>query len=640
MVHRKEERRLPVQQLLVLSIARFAEPIAMTSVFPYLPEMIESLGVQPDEVAKWTGITAAVFSLAQAIFAVPWGRFSDRAGRKIAIMCCLTGTMIMTVVWGLSRTLWMAVLARCLQGIFNGNVGIIRTTVAEMVPYKELQPRAFSVMPLVWNIGSIFGPMLGGALANPKGIIPGRPLPDDMDLLDTFPYLLPNLVAAALFFVGITTGILFLDESLETRRGSRDIGREYGRLLTHHLRKLALYVDAKLRRRGPEHERLLDSSNNSSNTRDTTNIIITERKGPIEAPPRMSECLNRQSVLNLVCYTLLATHNLAFDSLIPNFLYYREHDHSSSNPDFVPPFKFNGGYGLDRGTIGLLFTLYGVSGMIIQFFIFPPVARKYGVVKCLRFCSIGMPIVYFFVPFTSLMPDRRGKIITGFALMLAKGFFSTFAFPCSTILFTNSAPSLRILGTLNGIAVSVSAVGRAVGPAIAGAAFTVGVERGWMIAPWWLMSFIAILAAGPVFFIVEGKGFGGDDGEIEDSDAEEDEEEGEEDSTLNRSGIIDTAMHAGADIEETQQEEEGYGSVGVLLSRTNTVTSNPFSEASDDVEQGIATAPSSSRRGSRRMSIPHRKVSRKVSIPLGMGSVSRRYSSNLGQSYGSASGFA
>lgn len=41
-----------------------------------------------------------------------------------------------------------------------------------------------------------------------------------------------------------------------------------------------------------------------------------------------------------------------------------------------------------------------------------------------------------------------------------------FAFPCSTILLTNSSPTLRLLGTLNGIAVTLSAMGRAVGPAV------------------------------------------------------------------------------------------------------------------------------------------------------------------------------
>lgn len=84
---------------------------------------------------------------------IPWGRFSDRYGRKPAILLGLTSTMLMSLLWGFSKSLPLAIVARALQGAGNGNVGIIRTTVAEMVPFKELQPRAFSLMPLVWNIG-------------------------------------------------------------------------------------------------------------------------------------------------------------------------------------------------------------------------------------------------------------------------------------------------------------------------------------------------------------------------------------------------------------------------------------------------------------------------------------------------------
>ncbi len=58
-------------------------------------------------------------------------------------------------------------ISRAFLGLANGNVGIIRTWLTELVREKELQPLAFSMMPLVWSIGSIFGPAFGGALANP-----------------------------------------------------------------------------------------------------------------------------------------------------------------------------------------------------------------------------------------------------------------------------------------------------------------------------------------------------------------------------------------------------------------------------------------------------------------------------------------
>lgn len=173
--------------------------------------MIESLGIPEDDVARYAGITVSMFPLAQTLTAVSWGRASDRYGRKPVILLSLTCTMITSLLWGFSSSIGMAIAVRAFAGAGNGTVGIIRTAVAELVPWKELQPRAFSVMPLVWNVGSIFGPMLGGALANPYHIKPGQPLPSNPSLLQRFPYALPNMLAVILFLIGISTGILFLE---------------------------------------------------------------------------------------------------------------------------------------------------------------------------------------------------------------------------------------------------------------------------------------------------------------------------------------------------------------------------------------------------------------------------------------------
>lgn len=113
--------------------------------------------------------------------------------------------------------------------------------------------------------------------------------------------------------------------------------------------------------------------------------------------------------------------------------------------------------------------------------------------------------------------------------MLAKGFVVIIGFPCTTILLTNSASSLRILGTLNGFATTFSGLGRAVGPAAAGAVFSWGVKEGYAIAPWWMLALIAMVGAVPPWFIVEGDGptsslGAGSEGEEE----EEDDEEGGE----------------------------------------------------------------------------------------------------------------
>jgi MFS family permease len=93
----------------------------MTSVFPYLPEMIASFGVAEKDIAGWAGATSAVFSLAQSVTAVSWGQASDRFGRKPVILTGLLCTMICFLLWGMSTSLAMAITIRAIQGASNGN---------------------------------------------------------------------------------------------------------------------------------------------------------------------------------------------------------------------------------------------------------------------------------------------------------------------------------------------------------------------------------------------------------------------------------------------------------------------------------------------------------------------------------------
>ncbi|CAK4031307.1 MFS general substrate transporter [Lecanosticta acicola] len=643
------ERKLPVQQLSILAICRFAEPISSTSLYPYLPEMVESFQVPQNEVGKWAGICAAVFSLFQALMGIPWGRFSDKYGRKPAILLGLTSTMFTSLLWGFSKNLPMAIVARALAGAGNGNVGIIRTTVAEMVPFKELQPRAFSLMPLVWNIGSIFGPTIGGSLANPFKVKPGEQR-DSPSFLEVFPYALPNIVSACFFTVGITTGLLFLEETLETARGRRDWGLTLGTKLTkffkRHSLKLGDSLHARVAQTNGERDPLLKHRTVSEEDEEDGLAYETKAK---PAPPSWRDVLNRQAVINLIVYALLAMHAMAFDQLIPVFAQHSPLGTPDSTP-YSPPLKFAGGFGLDSFQIGLMSTGYGVAGMVVQFFVFPPLARKYGVLFWLKVVACAFPIIYFITPFTALLPTTRSQVGCMFTVMLLKCLCGIFAFPCSTILLTNSAASLRTLGTLNGIATSVSAVGRAAGPAMAGAMFTVGVKRGYVIAPWWFLTAVALIAAVPVFWLVEGEGFGGDD-EVSDDEEHDEEEDGLRAAALE--GEAENRGKAGPippPVEDEEHEERAYGGLAPL-SRTNTQASSAM--LSDDeagpasrtvsrkasglertTSQDQAAPPTLSRRGSRR-------VTRRMSIPIGMGrqGISRRYSSNLGQSFGSAGSY-
>ncbi|KAI3324862.1 MFS general substrate transporter [Xylariaceae sp. AK1471] len=524
MATKPQRPKLPAQQLAILAVARFAEPLAMTSVYPYLPEMIASFGVEKKDVAKWAGATSAVFSLAQSVTAVPWGRASDKFGRKPVIMAGLFCTMSLFLVWGLSTSLTMAIIVRGFQGACNGNVGIIRTMVAEMVQERELQPKAFSIMPLVWSIGSVFGPAFGGFFAKPSEQFPD--LFGNSRFFKKFPFALPNILAGMVFLVSLSTAALFLKETLQSKRHSEDWGLILGRRITEAFKDHPLRRQQRLRRYSLQDAEasapLLQTDGMSRPTR------ATHHKAQLEKPvrPTMSAVFTRQTVINLVAYTFLALHSVAFDQVLPVFLNYPPQEHTSLNTSL--PFFFSGGFGLNSGHIGTIFTLYGIACGAIQFVLFPPLCARFGVLNCFRACVLAFPVVYFFIPFTVLIEGPRWRYAALFIAMIVKAFAVIIGFPCSTILLTNSAASLNILGTLNGFATTFSALGRASGPALTGLAFSWGVKNNMIGAPWWILGFIASVGSLPVWMIVEDDGPSGpssDSSDTDDTDSTQDEED-------------------------------------------------------------------------------------------------------------------
>jgi len=460
------------------------------------------VGVPQSEVAKWAGIASAVASVSQAIMAVPWGSFSDVVGRKPIIISGLTCTMLLSIMLGMSQTLGMVLASRAMIGLMNGNVGIIRTMVAEIVPERELQPLAFSIMPMVWTLGSIFGPAFGGALARPAEKHPA--LFGDSVFLKRFPFALPNLVSAVFFIVGITTGFLFLQETLETKRDCYDPGLALGQALTGS-------CVSRKRQAGPK----------DSDEERTVLLPGNNKKSKPAKRPRWSQVLTPQSNLVLLAYTLMSGLGMAFDSVFPVFLHYPVQEFHD-NPDVQLPFKFASGFGIgefsaypvinfqtnaqsDAQTIGLYYTVIGIAGMMIQFLCFPPIAKRYGVLNCFKGAAIAMPVIFFLTPFTALVPGSL-RLPAVLLIMLAKLGATVFGIPCCTILLTNSAASMTVLGTLNGVGTSVSALGRAAGPALVGASFSWGVKKGFVLVPWWLLGTLGCFAVIPAYWIVEQEG--------------------------------------------------------------------------------------------------------------------------------------
>ena len=71
------------------------------------------------------------------------------------------------------------------------------------------------------------------------------------------------------------------------------------------------------------------------------------------------------------------------------------------------------------------------------------------------------------------------------------------------MLVQDSAPSHAVLGTINGYGTAVAAIGRAIGAAIAGPAFSFGVKHGYLIMSFWMMSLVSVCAPLVTLWVVE-----------------------------------------------------------------------------------------------------------------------------------------
>lgn len=399
-------------------------------------------------------------------------------------------------------------------------VGIIRTMVAEMVPERELQPRAFSIMPLVWSIGSIFGPAFGGLFANPAKQFPSAF--GDSPFFIHYPFALPNMLGSIVFLVSVATGGLFLKETLASKRDQRDWGLVLGEKLTKPFKKRSQRKSRRYSFQDDEASAPLLQAETGRGERPQP--VDTRTEKPV--PPSLKLVFTRQSVITLVSYTFLALHSVAYDQVLPVFLHFSREKHDGSNTQL--PFVFSGGFGLDSGRIGTINMVYGIFCGLIQFILFPPLCARFGTLRCFRACAVIFPIAYLLTPFTVLIEDTTMRYVALFSVLVLKAAAVIIGFPCTTILLTNSARSLHVLASLNGFATTFSALGRAAGPAMTGAAFSWGVKRGVVSVPYWILAAVAVLGAVPAWWIVEGEGPArepealdddDEDGAAEDSDA-------------------------------------------------------------------------------------------------------------------------
>jgi MFS family permease len=519
-------RSLPHKgQLIVLTLARLSEPLVQTSIQSYMFYMLKSFDKSlPDSViSRQAGLMQGSFTGAQFLTAMMWGKIadSDRGGRKMVLMIGLLGTMISCVGFGFSTSFYQAIICRTIGGALNGNVGVMRTMISEIIKEKKYQSRAFLLLPMCFNIGVIIGPVLGGLLADPAGSYPG--IFGNIGWLVKFPYAPPNLMSAVVLLVASTLVFLGLEETLESIRHKGDVGTKIGRKLAEMFRRL----------RGKSH-----SSDHAYApvAGDDTPMQYQEdvEMSPVspaflqsnmkKVVPRYRQKLpfrrifTRNVISTLIAHGLLACHLGTFNNLWFVFLSTPVADPAHPNPPSYQrriPFIFTGGLGMPPRDVGFAMAILGIIGITMQLFVYPTVNAKLGVVRSWRIFLYCFPVSYALAPYLAIVPSRspppaeKDGVVLYLALcgiLFIQVMGRTFALPATTILINNCSPHPSVLGTIHGIGQSVSSGMRTVGPVLGGFSYGLGLSHGIVGAVWWGLSSVAICGCIASYWVKEGDG--------------------------------------------------------------------------------------------------------------------------------------
>ncbi len=144
-------------------------PVFPLLVLPHSPYRITPVGWSIADGFILLGWLSAAYPLAQFFAAPILGQLSDRYGRKIVLTVSIIGTSISYMLFAIgvaTKNIPLMFASRIVDGITGGNISVAQAVISDISTPKN-RAKNFGLVGASFGLGFIFGPYIGGKLADP-----------------------------------------------------------------------------------------------------------------------------------------------------------------------------------------------------------------------------------------------------------------------------------------------------------------------------------------------------------------------------------------------------------------------------------------------------------------------------------------
>ena len=384
--------------LLALFLVTMIDMIGFGIIIPFLTYLVQDLAAEEGvvRIGLWVGLLMTAYSTAQFISSPFWGSLSDRIGRRPVLMVGLVGNTVFFTAFGFSNTLIFALSMRFLAGVFNGNIAVARAYIGDVSTPKQLATR-MGLIGAAFGLGFTIGPFIGGEFSNPA---------ERWDLFvgtvfETYPYLLPCLIASILSAGSLVLAFFKLPESIDLASRAEQKPQSWSRQMT-------------------------------TMAKNSVSMLKTATVGA------------------MIWVTMLFM--LGFTVMHAVFILYTEMDPSA------------GGLGFSEQDNGRMFAMIGLLGILTQGVLIGPLTRKFGTRRLIPFSIALTGLGLVLIPYTETTLVWLQMLLVLSCIAIGNGVFQPSSSTYITRLARNEGYDLggvmgaqeslgafaRILGPLSG----------------------------------------------------------------------------------------------------------------------------------------------------------------------------------------------